>query len=140
MEYERFRSKRDLWYGLLIMFSLSAASVAAFMVPEDERLMVVLLLLPVWAFIVSLWFLTWYELREDYLYARSGPFVEKIPYDRIRSIRESKNLFSSMAMSRDRIEIRQHDKGFVTGTTYISPEDKQRFMGMLRARCYNLQE
>ncbi|MBP1917723.1 PH domain-containing protein [Youngiibacter multivorans] len=139
MEYERFKTKRDFWYGLLILFALSSASAAAFMVPDDERLVVILLLLPVWAFLVSLWFFTWYELREDHLYARSGPFVERISYDRIKSIKESRNLWSSMAMSRDRIEIRQHDKGFVTGTTYISPNDKQRFMDMLKARCNNLQ-
>jgi hypothetical protein len=140
MGYERFKTKRDFWYGLLILFALASASAAAFMVPDEERLVVILLLLPVWAFLVSLWFFTWYELREDHLYARSGPFVERIPYDRIKSIKESRNLWSSMAMSRDRIEIRQHDKGFVTGTTYISPNDKQRFMDMLKSRCYNLQE
>jgi hypothetical protein len=140
MGYERFKTKRDFWYGLLILFALASASAAAFMVSDEERLVVILLLLPVWAFLVSLWFFTWYELREDHLYARSGPFVERIPYDRIKSIKESRNLWSSMAMSRDRIEIRQHDKGFVTGTTYISPNDKQRFMDMLKSRCYNLQE
>ncbi|ETA79987.1 PH domain-containing protein [Youngiibacter fragilis] len=140
MEHERFWSKRDIWYEILVLFAISTASAAVLMVPEEERLVVILLTLPVWAFMASLWFFTWYELKEDHLYARSGPFVERIPYDRIRSIRESRNMWSSMALSRDRIEIRQHDKGFVTGTTYISPLDKQRFMELLKSRCNNLQE
>jgi len=85
-------------------------------------------------------FATWYELREDHLYGRSGPFVERIPYRRIRSLRLCENRWSSMALSPRRIEIRQHGRGWLTGTTYISPVDRDAFLEELRRRCPALEE
>lgn len=43
-----------------------------------------------------------------------------------------------MALSRDRIEIRQHGKGYLAGTTYISPEEREKFMSDLIEKCHNL--
>ena len=91
---------------------------------------------------LAIWLLadTWYELREDHLYARSGPFRERIPYERIRLVRLCENLWSSMALSSQRIEVRQRGRGWITGTTYISPRDREGFIEALVARCPNLEE
>jgi hypothetical protein len=49
-------------------------------------------------------------------------------------------MLSSMALSLDRNEIKQHGKGFVIGTTYISPESREQFMSELISRCKNLEQ
>jgi hypothetical protein len=47
-------------------------------------------------------------------------------------------LLSSMALSSRRIEIRQHGKGYLTGTTMISPVNREEFLRELVRRCPNL--
>lgn len=112
---------------------------ASLLFPTGDSALELILLSPVLLFLFWLYLGTWYELRADHLYARSGPFREKIPYDRIRRVERVRNSFSSMALSRDRIGIWQHGKGFLTGTTYISPLDPDEFFRALKARCRNLQ-
>jgi hypothetical protein len=65
---------------------------------------------------------------------------EKIAYPKIKSVKLRRNMLSSMALSLDRIEIKQHGKGFLLGTTYISPENREEFMRDLVSRCNNLQQ
>jgi hypothetical protein len=45
---------------------------------------------------------------------------------------------SSMALSRKRIEIKQHKKNIVVGTTYISPVDREDFLVELIRLCHHL--
>lgn len=111
---------------------------ASLLFPAEDKVLALLILAPAVLFLFWLYFGTWYELREDHLYARSGPFREKIPYDRIRRVERVRNSYSSMALSRDRIGIWQHGKGFFTGTTFISPVDPDAFFRELKARCTNL--
>jgi hypothetical protein len=89
-----------------------------------------------------LWLLygTFYELRDDYLYCRSGPFIERIGYDKICYLGYSNNMLSSMALSSNRIEIRQYGRGYMTGTTMISPENIDIFLGYLKQKCLNLEK
>jgi hypothetical protein len=42
-----------------------------------------------------------------------------------------------MALSKNRIEIKQIGKGFILGTTYISPENRDEFLAELKSRCKN---
>lgn len=134
----RVRSAVDLWYVGLIALALLAIIVAAPSALPGDRLIALVLLAPLLAFPGSLLLATWYELRNEYLYCRSGPFVERIPYKRIRSLRLCENLWSSMALSRHRIEIRQHGRGWITGTTYISPVDREGFLEELQERCASM--
>ncbi len=96
--------------------------------------------LPVIALLLWIYFGTYYELRDEYLYCRCGPFSEKITYPKIKSVKLSRNMLSSMALSLDRIEVKQHGKGYVLGTTYISPENREQFMNELISRCKNLNQ
>ncbi len=88
-----------------------------------------------------LWFLfgTYYELREDYMYCRCGPFVEAVRYDDIICLRLSKNTGSSLALSSKRIEIWQYSDGAVS-EIMISPKNRVFFMARLKARCRYLQD
>lgn len=91
-------------------------------------------------FLLWIYFGTYYEFREEYLFCKSGPFFENIKYDNIKSIKLTQNLFSSMALSSKRIEIRQHGKGYILGTTFISPMNRQEFINELIKRCKNLEK
>jgi RNase P subunit RPR2 len=49
-------------------------------------------------------------------------------------------MLSSMALSRKRIEIRQHDKNYISGTTMISPKNREEFYVQLKRKCKNLEK
>lgn len=87
-----------------------------------------------------LWLLygTYYELRDNDLLCRCGPFVEIIPYYCIRQLELSDNMFSSLALSARRIVIEQSDDDRTMEITMISPQSRELFLARLKQRCYNL--
>jgi hypothetical protein len=135
----RVPSAVDAWFAALMWATAGAmiASVAA--VPGKERLLAALAIAPVVGLLAWVCLGTSYELRAEALYCRSGPFRERIAYDHIKSLKLTENLLSSMALSRKRIEIRQHGKGYILGTTMISPVEREWFLEVLRRRCPNLE-
>lgn len=134
----RVKSAIDLWFSVIFWITVAIVGASLFFVPKGERMIGFAVGIPMLGFLFWIYFGTYYEFREEYLYCRSGPFFEKIPYDRIKSVKLSRNLLSSMALSSKRIEIRQHDRGYITGTTYISPVNREEFLEELRSRCRNL--
>lgn len=135
----RAKSKIDFWFRVLIWGTVLIILVSIMIVPQNGKTIGYTLGVPVICFMLWIYFGTYYEIRDDYLYCRSGPFVEKIVYDKIRTVKLSQNMLSSMALSRKRIEIRQHGKGYITGTTYISPVNREEFMMELISRCKNIE-
>lgn len=134
----RVKSAIDSWFAAIILGTVALLLVSVLVVPQEGRFKVSAAVLPVVAFLVWLVFGTYYELRDEYLFCRSGPFFERIPYDKIKSAKLTRNLLSSMALSSRRIEIRQHGKGYLTGTTMISPVNREEFLRELVRRCRNL--
>ncbi|MGL6228780.1 MAG: PH domain-containing protein, partial [Culicoidibacterales bacterium] len=90
-----------------------------------------LLVIPVIVLTNWIWIETDYYLAETALVIRSGPFRETIAYDQIASVKPTTNLLSSMALSRQRLEIRQKNKNYWLGTTLISPVDREAFAAKL---------
>lgn len=135
---KRVKSAIDIRFSVIIWLAVLILIVSPMLVPEDN-IVVFLCTLPIIAFLLWMYFYSWYELRDEYLYCVCGPFREKIVYDKIESLRLTTNLLSSMALSSKRIEIRQHGKGYITGTTMISPKDRETFLEELKKRCVNLQ-
>lgn len=133
------KSKIDLWVTLLLWFTVMIIITAMIFIPAEEREVGCFIGIPALAIILWIYFGSYFELKEDYLYCRLGPFYEKIHYDKIKSLKLSRNFLSSMALSRERIEICQHDKGYIMGTTYISPIDREEFYKALAQRCQNLE-
>lgn len=88
------------------------------------------------AFLLWILFGTYYELYEDCLYCKSGPFSEVILFDDIRRLELSENLEASMALSSRRIVIRQYDKEY----TMISPRCRERFLSHLKSQCRYLDD
>ena len=135
----RIRSRVDrLYHGFILVMALLMLGLTIG-VPSEERW--VILGLGVVVVGVLVWIIegTWYLFEEDHLLCRSGPFTERISYARIKSITQCRNLLSSMATSHDRLKITQHDKPYVTGTTFISPVNQDHFLIELSRRCPNLE-
>lgn len=133
----RVKSEVDRWFQILIYSIIVIIFTSLAMAPKEAILGITS------AFLVTtflLWILwgTYYEMREEYLFCKSGPFFEKIPYENIKSASLCQNRFSSMALSSKRIEIRQYGKGYILGTTMISPLNREEFLQQLLTRCNNL--
>ncbi|MPM14732.1 hypothetical protein SDC9_61096 [bioreactor metagenome] len=135
---KRVKSGKEFWFGL-ILWSAMLISIGTPLIMPEGKLTGFFCSVPVVAFLLWIYFDTWYEMREEYLYCSCGPFKEKIYYDKIKSVRLTRNLLSSMALSSKRIEIRQHGKGYFTGTTLISPVDREAFLGELKKHCGRLE-
>ncbi len=88
------------------------------------------------AFLLWILYGTYYELHEDCLYCKSGPFSEVIRFDDIRRLELSENAEASMALSSRRIVIRQYDEEY----TMISPRSRERFLSYLMAQCRYLDD
>lgn len=136
----RVKSAVDWWWGGLVIGVAVLLLVSAAIVPQEGRLGIFAAVLPVVALILWMILGTYYEFHDEHLFCRCGPFFERIPYDKIKSARLTRNLLSSMALSSRRIEIRQHGKGYFTGTTMISPVNKEDFLQELLRRCPNLDQ
>lgn len=134
----RVKSAVDWWMSILIWMAIVMIVIGVSTTSETERVAGVMVGLPILAVLLWIYFGTYYEFRENYLYCRSGPFFEKIPYDKVKSVKLSRNILSSMALSTKRIEIRQHGRGYILGTTFISPVNREEFMKELIQRCGNL--
>lgn len=133
----RVKSAVDWWLGCLLWLVVLAMVRMLFSFPAGEERIGYCVTIPFIAFLLSLYFCTYYELREDHLFCRSGPFFERIPYDRIKSVKLSSSIVSGMALSLRRIEIRKHDS-WPLGAALISPPDREQFMQSLLSRCHNL--
>lgn len=131
-------AQKDRWINIGFIFIIVVLISSIMMVKREEMVMLSLLVIPCIALLLWIYFGTYYELREEVLYCKSGPFYEKIRYDSIKSIKLCENFMSSMALSRQRIEIKQHKKNYVVGTTYISPIDRDDFLHELKRRCHHL--
>ncbi len=136
----RYPSAKDIWIKLIIFGTIGIMISSVFTVPTESIPVTVIVVVPVALFLAWIYFGTYYEFHVDYLLCKSGPFWEKIRYDKIKSLKLTNNFFSSMALSKNRIEIKQIGKGFILGTTYISPEKREDFLAELKSRCKNIEE
>ncbi len=87
-------------------------------------------------FLLWILFGTYYELYENCLYCKSGPFSEIILFDDIRHLELSNNTRTGLALSSRRIVIRQFDEEY----SVISPRHRERFFAHLKVRCPHLDD
>jgi hypothetical protein len=136
----KFEVKKDLWIILLMYLPILLSLLLVVMIRDVEIIFAVLILLPIDMVILWILYGSYYELRQTELYLKLGPFRQRIPYDKIKSVEPTKTILSSMALSVDRIEITRNDKGKLLGITQISPLEKERFMLELKKLCPNLKK
>lgn len=129
--HQRVKSAIDWWmHGAFIGINV-ATMMAVYQLQVQQAQWWLLLVIPVIVLTNWIWIETDYYLAETALVIRSGPFRETIAYDQIASVKPTTNLLSSMALSRQRLEIRQKNKNYWLGTTLISPVDREAFAAKL---------
>lgn len=124
----RFTSKKDFWLGAFIWLS---AVIPLIMFIRDQLWYGLLIMIPVFLFLVWVWFGTYYDITEKEVKIRCGPIKETVPFDKIIKIRKTRNLVSSAALSLNRLEIQYGKYNF----TYISPKNKEEFINTIKEKC-----
>lgn len=128
-------SKVDAWIAIVIISTILISLYTVWLIPSNEQWIGFIVLIPTVIFMLSFLLNTYYVFEDEYLLCMLGFFPQKIRYENIKSIKKVKNFLSSAALSSDRIEIKEKNKNYFTGTTYISPKDKDDFYDELKARC-----
>jgi len=135
----RYKNKVDWWIALIIVAVVFGYFPIVLVMPQDEQ-WIILLTMGVMA-VITLPFLYGYvELTDEELICRLGYIRYKVPYDKIKSVRLTTSFLSSMAMTTKRIEIREHNKSYIRGTTHIGPVDREEVYEELLRRCHYLEE
>jgi hypothetical protein len=141
----RFRSKIDRFFISVIFISLLLITIA-YLIPlifiGRPSIMDIIVVVSLYAF--SAGFIIWtgffqqYELCEDYLYIKGGPFRSRIFYGDLSRVRATRDIYSGYRIlsSRDALEI-YYRTGF-WGSVKISPRDKELFLSELDKRCSHL--
>lgn len=128
-------SKVDAWIAIVIISTILISLYTVWLIPSNEQWIGFIVLIPTVIFMLSFLLNTYYVFEDEYLLCMLGFFPQKIRYENIKSIKKVKNFLSSAALSSDRIEIKEKNKNYFTGTTYISPKDKDDFYEELKSRC-----
>ncbi|MBN2605052.1 MAG: PH domain-containing protein [Bacilli bacterium] len=134
----RYKAKIDWWIGLLLHGTNVIMIGVIFTIPPTEVYMYLMVVIPMVLLIVWILIGSYYELRDDEIFSKMGPFFSHIKYESIKSLELKTNFLSSMAMTSQRIEIREHDKSYIRGTTFIGPVNREEFLVELKHRCKNL--
>ncbi|MGE0608145.1 MAG: PH domain-containing protein [Pirellulales bacterium] len=128
-----FRSKIDLWLGVLLVggavVELSVA-VAMLVSPVPWSWAIALPAAAVAGFMLWVLFGTCYTLGDNELLIRSGPFKWRVALADIEEIRPTRNPLSAPACSLDRLRIAFRRRGKLAATM-VSPADKTGFLAAL---------
>ena len=133
-----FPSKVDAWVPAAVIgipvTSLALVLSASFRSkgPIGPALFATAIVLVMVSLAAWLFLTTEYRVENDLLTVRSGPFRWKIPIRDIESVTPTHNPLSSPALSLDRLQIR-YRCGAREIDILVSPDDKQGFIGELRA-------
>jgi hypothetical protein len=126
---QRFASKVDRWYILLMVAVLALGGILAVEAVSTGRLWaVVILFVPIGLLIWNL-VSTYYVVTEESLLVRCLLFRTTVLLASVRMLRASRDLRAAPALSMDRIEVLYED-----GSVLVSPKDEAAFMQAIRAR------
>lgn len=131
----KYYSKIDWWISILIWMSVGVSGWAVWLIPANEQWIGWLMFSPLMVLMLLFLYNTYYVFEDDYLKCVLGVFPQKIYYQNIKSLKKTRNFLSSAALSAERIEIKEKNKGYIMGTTYISPKNRDEFFDELRMRC-----
>lgn len=137
---KRYESQKDGWIvALLWLVIVTGLAGGAFTLFTGDswpvRLLMAGLMFGMAAFTWSVLRATDYTLTGRELKVRSGPIRWTIALDKIVEVRPTRQLWSSAALSVDRLQIRQ--QGEKLGS-YISPLDREAFLADLAGRAPQL--
>lgn len=129
---QEFSSKVDTWLFLVLAVTALVSVIGGVMLMKWRGLLIgygagILLLfvcgvLPIWLLVD-----TNYVVTEDNLIIKSGPRKWVIPISSILSVEETRESWSSPALSLDRLKIHYSKSRMIM----ISPKDKQGFLSAI---------
>ncbi|MGG1632578.1 PH domain-containing protein [Rossellomorea sp. NRS-1567] len=141
----KFRSKIDRFFISVIFISLLLISIV-FLIPliltGRPSILDIIVVVGLYAFTAGmiLWtgFFQHYELCQDYLYIKGGPFSSRIFYGDLTRVRATRDISTGYRVlsSRDALEIYYRTGSW--GSVKISPRDKELFLSELDKRCSHL--
>lgn len=136
----KFDVKIDKWVNILLYGSVLMLVPIFFFVPSDEWIVLFGTMVLMMLLIIPIVRISYYELQDEFLVMRLGYIKAKIKYENIKSIEsiDGWNTTSSMALSREKVKITEHNKSIIRGTTYISPKNRELFILDLKQKCRNL--
>jgi len=123
---DKFRSKRDLWLGVVILLPALAGIVLLFTPAAFASIP----MLGLGLFMVPTWFKTYYTIssEDDSLIINTGlTYKKRFRISEITGIKKTSNVMSATALSLDRLEIRFQNKQYVL----VSPRDQEAFIARL---------
>ncbi len=123
----KFYTAKEGFYGFFIwgiVLVIVAGLFLIFFGGTEVEFVPVVILLALMAFMITIWYNTYYELKEEYLLVHFGVLRDKIYYKDITNLEKSRSILSSYALSRDRIAIYTQGKL----KAFISPLDRENFL------------
>lgn len=114
-------------WGLVLL-----AAVPALLKPGKGQFIIMIAVI---LFVGWIWFGTGYEILDDELRIRCGPFRQRIPLQEIKEIKKTRSPLSAPACSLDRMEIKYGKSKRVM----ISPADKENFINTIVEKSPHIQ-
>ena len=124
--------KVDAWILGLFILPIVVMLLPLWLEESDSYGVILAFIIPYTVFVVWVVKGSSYVLDDEYLLIKMLFIRQKIRYESIESVQLTRNLYSSMALSASRIEIKEKNKGFFRGTTYISPNNREAFYEALK--------
>ena len=128
----RYKSAIDWWFYAAIAFTAVSLCIAfAQVLAADSTIgLAVITGTAVFAIGLPVWMLasTYYQVEENELKIRCGPFVWRVDRSSIHSIEPTRSPLSSPALSLNRLEIRYGDQRSIM----VSPASRTKFIEDLR--------
>lgn len=119
--------KSKIALALVLPMAIVLAGIG-FVLLYHLSLLSLVILVPLYAFIIHLFLTTYYTIEDKYLIIKSGILIhQKIEIANIKKIAETRSIMSSPALSLDRIEIFYNKFDSII----LSPKDKAGFISHL---------
>jgi hypothetical protein len=141
---QRFYSKKDPWIGIVIFLCALLPFIITFTifyipqnrpVPVPVIFFLYLITITLSLLMISIWFQTYYEIDQEFLYHRMGPFKGKLAVKSIRSVKKhSRRSLYSPTLSYDLVLISYNTFDDIS----LSPEDQDSFIAALRIMNKNI--
>jgi hypothetical protein len=128
----RFYSKKGIVVGTILWGMVVLMVSSLFMTPgslvDGDKLLAAIIVVAVSAFIGWFWFNTYYEIEGRILKIVAGPIRSKVEIKSITTIKRSRNLLSSPALSLIRLQVKYGKWNYAL----ISPKNEELFCKRLK--------
>ncbi len=132
----RYESRKDLWFSVVVWASVIVCVFTIYLAGKDESSFVFgivfsVFILAVIAFLLHIYFNTYYLLSKDELKIFSGFMKQIIPLSSITEMKKVTDILSNPALSSRRVLIK-HKKSYIG--VQISPIDRDDFINQVNKR------